>query len=301
MARDYGKVYPRFWTAGTGKELRGDIESQLLALYLITCPHANMIGVFHCPIMYMAHETGLTEEGASKALRRLQEGGFCTFDALDDVIWVHEMAAHQIGPLASPKDKQVIGLRKQVEQIAQPAIREAFTERYHADFHLIFSPKTASPIEAPCKPLRSQEQEQEQEQEKKKKTNGHFSPIVYLRTKGVEEQAATDWITLRRAKKLPATLTAINGIEDEAGKAHLTLAQAVTECCHRGWAGFKASWLENADGGKATNGRDTAPPWWSSEASIQAKGRELGLTARGGESWQDFKGRIQQRIQEQHA
>ena len=56
--RDYGIVSPRFWIGETGKKLRGNPNEQVLALYLMTSPHANMIGVFHCPILYMAHETG---------------------------------------------------------------------------------------------------------------------------------------------------------------------------------------------------------------------------------------------------
>ncbi len=39
--------------------------------------------------------------------------------------------------------------------------------------------------------------------------------------------------------------------------------------------------------------------WWISEASIRAKGAELGIYPRGGESWQDFRGRIQSKLQEQ--
>ena len=165
--REYAKVFPRFWQAGTGKALRGDPETQVLALYLMTSPHANMIGVFHCPIQYMAHETGLTLEGASKALARLIEGKFCTFDGEDEVVWVHEMAAHQIGTDLSPKDKQVLGIAKQYAQIAQSQIRLGFYARYRKDFHLPDEVENASPLQAPCKPLRSQEQEQEQEQEKK--------------------------------------------------------------------------------------------------------------------------------------
>jgi hypothetical protein len=67
--RDFGKVNPQFWIGSTGKRLRGNPEAQLVALYLMTCPHANMIGVFHCPILYISHETGLPLEGASKGLR----------------------------------------------------------------------------------------------------------------------------------------------------------------------------------------------------------------------------------------
>jgi len=127
--RDYGKVSCQFWTGKTGKLLRGDAEAQLLALYLITSPHANMIGVYHCPIMYMAHETGMTIKGASKALQRLIEAGFCTFDGDDEVIWVHEMAAHQIGLGLSLNDKRVKGVQKQFLNISQSLIRRGFWER----------------------------------------------------------------------------------------------------------------------------------------------------------------------------
>lgn len=47
------------------------------------------------------------------------------------------------------------------------------------------------------------------------------------------------------------------------------------------------------------NGKTTGPPWWSSEASIKAKGEELGLHPRGGESWQAYKGRIEAKLQEE--
>lgn len=161
--REYSKVYPRFWTGGTGKLLRGDVDAQLIAMYLMTSPHANMIGVYHCPIMYMAHETGLTIEGATKGLARLIEAGICTFDALDDVVFVHEMAAHQIGEALSPKDKQVIGIAKQYAGIQQRHIRRGFWERYNKDFHLPEWVENDSPLEAPLMTHRSQEQEQEQE------------------------------------------------------------------------------------------------------------------------------------------
>lgn len=174
--REYAKIFPRFWQAGTGKALRGDPETQVLALYLMTSPHANMIGVFHCPIQYMAHETGLTLEGASKALHRLSEVGFCSFDGVDEVVWVHEMAAHQIGTNLKPKDNQVVGAIKQYQLITQVQIRRGFYARYKKDFHLPEEEKDTSPLQAPFKPLRSQEQEQEQEKEQEKDGSAISSP-----------------------------------------------------------------------------------------------------------------------------
>jgi uncharacterized protein YdaU (DUF1376 family) len=41
------------------------------------------------------------------------------------------------------------------------------------------------------------------------------------------------------------------------------------------------------------------PPWWLSESTINAKGRELGLEARPGESRDEFKARITERMAQQ--
>jgi len=64
--RDYGTISPQFWLGKTGKALRGKPEAQLVALYLMTSPHATAIGIYHCPVLYMAHETGLPFEAKNK-------------------------------------------------------------------------------------------------------------------------------------------------------------------------------------------------------------------------------------------
>lgn len=145
--RDYGSVSPQFWIGKTGKALRGKPEAQLLALYLMTCPHANMIGVFHCPVMYMAHETGLGLEGASKALQSLIDLGFCMYDEDSETVFVIRMAAHQVGENLKADDNKVKGVQKEVGRIAVDSLRLAFIDHYAEAFHLR--------REAPSKPLHS--------------------------------------------------------------------------------------------------------------------------------------------------
>lgn len=73
--RDYAKVSPRFWLGETGRELRkAGAEAQVVAFYLMTSPHANMLGLYYLPVLYLAHETGLGLEGASKGLQRGLKG-----------------------------------------------------------------------------------------------------------------------------------------------------------------------------------------------------------------------------------
>jgi hypothetical protein len=154
--RDYSKVSSAFWTGKTGKALRGNHQAQVVALYLMTCPHANMIGVFHCPIIYIAHETGSSIEGATKGLNDLIEGAFCTYDHDSETVWVHEMARFQIGENLSPNDKQVVGIKKQFTTLPEGLIKQGFHARYKDDFILpnivVDTKPHASPLKAPSKP-----------------------------------------------------------------------------------------------------------------------------------------------------
>jgi len=70
-----------------------------------------------------------------------------------------------------------------------------------------------------------------------------FDPLEYLILAGVDEQTASDWLTIRKAKKAPPTATAINMLAKQASAANMTLTQALELCCLNGWRGFKAEWV----------------------------------------------------------
>ena len=60
---------------------------------------------------------------------------------------------------------------------------------------------------------------------------------------GVSQSVWEDFLQLRKVKKAPMTNAALAGIMREAEKAKWTLEQAISECCARGWTGFKADWV----------------------------------------------------------
>ena len=83
-------------------------------------------------------------------------------------------------------------------------------------------------------------------------TNNH-KPITNKQIKntvatpdGVSDSVWQDFVKLRKQKKAAITETAIRGIEREARKAGVTLQTAIETCCERGWAGFKADWMQSA-------------------------------------------------------
>lgn len=69
-----------------------------------------------------------------------------------------------------------------------------------------------------------------------------ITPLKILLSLGVDEQAANDWLLVRKTKRAPFTETALNDLKTEAEKAGLTIAQAVAICAKKSWQGFNASW-----------------------------------------------------------
>lgn len=160
--RDYAKVEPKMWHGQTMKALRKHPEALVVGLYLMTSPSSNMLGLFAQPVMYMAYETGLGIEGATKGLELCIKAGFCSYDADSEFVFVHEMARYQIASELKASDLRCKGIQKDYNNLPDNPFLGAFFDRYASAFHL----SERRGIKAPSKPHRSQEQEQEQEQEK---------------------------------------------------------------------------------------------------------------------------------------
>lgn len=162
--RDYSKVSPKFWIGETGRQLRKQgVEALVVGMYLMTSPHSNMLGLYYQPLMLIAHETGLGLEGASKGLRGAIEAGFCVYDEVSEMVWVHEMAAFQIAEQLAAKDNQCKGIQNEYNKLPMNPFLPAFYERYAHAFHLTakrgerrVEPRApnplASPLQAPPKP-----------------------------------------------------------------------------------------------------------------------------------------------------
>lgn len=135
--RDYGKVEPKEWQGDMFKALRRKgPEPLLVALYLTTSPMSNMLGLFQQPILYMAHETGLGEEGARKGLQVCIEEGFCAYDEETEVVWVYEMAKVQIAPELKANDLRCKGTQKNYDALPKNPFLGPFFDHYAAAFHL---------------------------------------------------------------------------------------------------------------------------------------------------------------------
>lgn len=122
---------PRFWTGDTGRAIRalGD-DATIVAMYLLTAPGSNMIGLYYLALPTLAHETGRSLQAATKALARLGEVGFAHYDAERETVYMPEMARHQIGRSISPNDRQRIGVVNQLHEHSTCSFVKDFWEKY---------------------------------------------------------------------------------------------------------------------------------------------------------------------------
>src|SRR3990167_5630949 len=151
--RKYKRVCGDYWTGTTGKIIRqAGRDAQVVGAYLMTCHSAHDLGLYYLPIPIMCHELGISEQGASKALRRLSEGGFCHYDPPSETVLVVEMAAYQLDEVLTPKDNRHKWVLDELEQLRKSPLFSMWCARYRVPFQL---PDLADIIQAPSEPLQS--------------------------------------------------------------------------------------------------------------------------------------------------
>jgi len=135
--RCYAKISSQFWIGETGKQIRElGIETYVVAVYLITSPNANMLGVYYLPIVYIAHETGLSAEGASKTLQSLCDLHFCSYDKQNEFVWVHNMVRYQIDGILKIDDNRVKSVNQIYQSFPNLSFLNDFCLKYQDNFHL---------------------------------------------------------------------------------------------------------------------------------------------------------------------
>lgn len=84
--RDYGKVHTSFWTSETTRNMSEDARQ--LALYLLTCPHGTLAGVFRLPDGYICDDLQWDSERVNKAFNETLDKGFANRCEITKWVWV---------------------------------------------------------------------------------------------------------------------------------------------------------------------------------------------------------------------
>jgi hypothetical protein len=86
--RDYGRVYSAFWQSAEARAFSED--GRTLALYLLTSPHANLIGCYRLPDAYAADDLQWALGRVSKGFAELQSKGFASRDEATKWVLIHK-------------------------------------------------------------------------------------------------------------------------------------------------------------------------------------------------------------------
>ncbi len=157
--RDYGKVYGTFWSSNTTHSLSDD--GKLLALYLMTCSHSTIAGVFRLPDGYVAEDIGWDQNRVQQGFAELLAKGFA--NRCETTKWVWIVKHLEWNKPENPNQ------RKSAAKIAlsvpdECAWKQAFM-RVCAESLGLDQPEKANPSETVTEPLLNQEQKQEQKQD----------------------------------------------------------------------------------------------------------------------------------------
>lgn len=157
--RDYGKVYSTFWSSGTTSALSDD--GKLLALYLMTCSHSTISGVFRLPDGYVAEDLNWGSERVAKGFAELFAKGFANRCATTKWVWVRKHLEWN-----KPENPNQ---RKSAAKIALSVPAECSWRldflRDSAEVLALDASVFCNPSTTVRKPFANQEQKQEQKQE----------------------------------------------------------------------------------------------------------------------------------------
>jgi hypothetical protein len=291
LMREYGKVSGKFWVGKSGKALRGKPEAQIVALYLMTCPTSEMSGVFHCPVLYIAHETGLGMEGATKGLQSLIESDYCSYDDESEYVFVHEMARYQIGEELKVNDNQVKSIKKAYLAMSD-VFKPVFFERYKDAFHLI----DKRPLQAPPKPRAGTSTGTEAGAGSVPIGTGGEPPAGQGEDPKTPDQMTKDELWSAGKSLLAQQGMPVAQCGSFVGKLVKDYsAEIVVEAVRSAVVERPAdavSFLKAACMARKGEGGKTLIPWHATDAGVLAKGVELSLAPNPGESMLQFKARL---------
>lgn len=192
--RDYGKVHTSFWISDGMRRVSDD--ARLLALYLLTGQHTNMIGCFRLPDGYVSEDLNWSSERVSKGFDELSKNGFATRDITTKWVLIRNFMSWN--PVENPN--QGIAAMRLFSQVPDKSSVKPELARIMNDAIAHFGGAKLKGSERVLEPFLNQEQEQEQEQEEEN-ILGHGSATP------PDSDDSSDGVTSQ--KKIP-TLTTSN-------------------------------------------------------------------------------------------
>ncbi len=134
----YSKFHRAFFTGSTGRKIKKDKDTMLLAVFLITNPYIHMSGIYQLPHGNVMAHLPMTLDEIICAYNKLKEIGFCLYDDETEYVWVIQMGSFQIGRELKQGDNRIINI---ITHLTKSVDKETFfynqyISHYKDAFHL---------------------------------------------------------------------------------------------------------------------------------------------------------------------
>lgn len=113
---------PLFWTDARVRQW--DDPTRMLALYLLTCPHRNLEGLFRLPLSYVTADLDWPMAKLREAMRQLEDDEFLLRDKETDVVLIRRALKYQ----APRSAKQIKGALSALAEVPASSVHDAFRE-----------------------------------------------------------------------------------------------------------------------------------------------------------------------------
>ena len=131
-----------------------------------------------------------------------------------------------------------------------------YQDMRHADETQMKHKRHAS--ETHLTPIEEGKEEKEGKEGKEiKDTPSAFSFYNELLKLGAEKQLVSDWLAVRKKKKLTNTETALKGFLKQVDKSGNSLNDVLTKCIEKSWGGFEADWYKKNNSDDFQRNRST--------------------------------------------
>jgi hypothetical protein len=138
--RAYGTIPNELWL---GTEIPGFLslsaEAKLAEIYLLSSPHANMLGVYWLPLPYMAREMRLSDERIGAIVEELEDAGMIKYDPTTEHVYVTHFVKTQVLGQSDglhPSNNQVKGARYIFASLPNTPLKDDLMAAYGPALHL---------------------------------------------------------------------------------------------------------------------------------------------------------------------
>lgn len=114
-------------------------EAKLAEVYLLSSPHANMLGLYWLPLPYMARETRLSEERIGAVIEELEDAEMIKYDPASEHVFVKHFVKTQVlgqNDGLKANDKQVKAARSIFADLPSTPLTGDLMAEYGVALHL---------------------------------------------------------------------------------------------------------------------------------------------------------------------